>query len=474
VRTFADHLGDEVVLVVVGKDRGRVAPIVLAEVRKDGLRETIEDELAAIAVKAAGGPVVRIVEDGPLDTATGERADLFVLLRSGIVAVTPDHEALREVAAALQASETALDKTPFGARIAEAYRGGVGVLFAADLEKITAEGHGRLGRDRPEHEKVSRAGFDGVRHLIVEHDDTSGHGAVQAVLAFEGVRRGIPSWLAAPAPMGSLDFVSSNAQAAAAFVFKTPSLVLDDLVALASIGRPQAESELAELQSELGLDIRGDVAEALGAEFVVALDGPLLPTPAWKLVMEVYDPARLQHSLQVIVSKANDEASRRGRLALRLDSEQVGSETYYTLGGPLPVEIHYAFADGYVVAAPSRALVMRALQTRRSGETLGTSAAFRALFPPGRDLHVSGLVYQNLGAVLRSFVEAPVPLSPDQRRSLAGLTGDARPTLLCAYGEDDAIRLAGMGGVFDLDASQLALPMLLERAVRGTAGRPQP
>jgi hypothetical protein len=190
--------------------------------------------------------------------------------------------------------------------------------------------------------------------------------------------------------------------------------------------------------------------------------------------MEVYDPARLQHALQVLVSRANDEASRRGRPALRLESEQVGSETYYTVGGPLPIEIHYAFADGYLVAAPSRALVMRALQTRRSGDTLAASAALRALFPPGRDVHVSGLVYQNVGRLLGSLLEAPLPLSGDQRRSLEGLTGDARPTLLLAYGEDDAIRLAGMGGVFDLDASQLALPVLLERALRGTAARAQP
>jgi hypothetical protein len=182
-------------------------------------------------------------------------------------------------------------------------------------------------------------------------------------------------------------------------------------------------------------------------------------------VVEVTDPARLQSSLEVLVRRAGDEAQRAGRSGLVLESEDVGGRTFHVLRGGAPVELHYAFADGYLVAAPSRALVMRALETRDSGNTLARSAAFRALFPPDRDVNVSALVYQNVGPMVRSLLDAPGAgaLSDDQRRAVEGMTRDARASILCAYGEPTAVRVAGLGGVFDLDTTDLALPMLLER-----------
>jgi hypothetical protein len=56
-------------------------------------------------------------------------------------------------------------------------------------------------------------------------------------------------------------------------------------------------------------------------------------------------------------------------------------------------------------------------------------------------------------------------LTEEQRRSFDALSRDTRPTILCAYGEPSAVRVAGLGGVFDLDTTDLALPMLLERVI---------
>jgi hypothetical protein len=277
--------------------------------------------------------------------------------------------------------------------------------------------------------------------------------------------------------MGALDFVSPNAQAAAAFLSKSPLLVFDDLLALA--GGEQAQRSLAELESKLDhLRLREDIAETLGGEFAIALDGPLLPTPSWKLVAEVTDAARLQRSLQALVGKANDEAASAGRPGLlQLEAEQVGAQTYHSLrGGELPFEVHYTFADGYLVAGPSRALVMQALRVRESGEALSRSAGFLALFPPGRQDHFSGLAYQNLTGVLGvlSGLAGSAQLTEEQRRSLESFSRDAKPTLLVAYGESDGIQVSGIGGGLDFDPSSLALPLLLEKGLSGTTRRARP
>jgi hypothetical protein len=440
VRGFSEFLGDEVVLALVDAPQDGAAPLLLAEVRRPGLQEFLDQEMGALGAR--------------------EKAELSVMVRDGVVVITP------RGAAARLARGQGLDGTPFGARIREAYASGVGILFAADLERITKAAAPQRRQDTIRQGVVRRAGFDTLSYLVFERKDAGEQTHTQATLAFKEAPRGIPSWLAAPAPMGSLDFMSPHAQVVAAGLMKTPSLVFDDVVALASAEGPKARQELARVESQLDLRLREDVAGALGGEMALALDGPLLPTPAWKLVIEVYDPSRLQASLGQLVQRANDEALRAGRPGLRLEAEQAGDETYYALRG-LPFELHYAYAGGYVVAAPSRALVMKAIRTRESGDSLGRSPSFRALFPADRDAHVSGLVYQNLGRMVGSLMEGPAAsqLTAGQRQSLQSLAGDARPTLLCAYGEERGIRVTGMGGLFDLSAAELALPMLLQRAL---------
>jgi hypothetical protein len=435
VRGFSGFLGDEIVLAAV--DTGgprRIVPVVLAEVRKPGLREFLEGELARLPLEGDRHPVT-IVDEGEVPAPGAREGDIFILLRPGLMAVSVSGADLPRLAALLDGQAApGLDRTPFGARIAEAYGDGVGLLFAADLQRISA----RVSAAGPNERRdlaLHSAGIDGLRYLVFERKQVGEAARTEAVLAFDGAPRGIASWLAAPAPMGALDFVSPSAQVAAAFVAKSPALIFDDLVSI-TMGAPGARSaELEALESKLDLHIREDLAETLGGEFALALDGPLLPTPAWKVVVEVADPARLQSSLEVLVRRASEEAARSGRPPLALESDDANGQTYHAIrGGGLPVELHYAFAEGYAVAAPSRALVMRALQVRASGDTLGRSSSFRALFTPDRDVNVSGLVYENVGPLVRALLEAPGAgaLSADQRRAVDALSRDARPAILCA------------------------------------------
>ena len=472
VRNVSSFLGDEIVLALAETDRD-VLPLLVAEVAKPGLREHLEELLAASGQPNAALGIAG--ESGTLG-ASARKPDLFVLLRPGLVAVGPDEKALLALDARREGAGAGLDQTPFGQRILETFPNGVGILFAADLERITAKVAATEGRDAQGRQALERTGLDGMRYLIVERKVVADEALTQAVVAFAGSRRGIASWLAAPAPMGALDFVSPHAQAAAAFVTKSPALVYDDFMALVSSGSAGTPSELAQLESKLDVRLRDGLAATLGGEFALALDGPLLPTPAWKLVIEVYDPGRLQASIERLVEAASDEAAREGHPRLRLESEQVDGETYHSIVGVSPLELHYAFARGYLVAAPSRALVMKALRTFESGDTLGRSASFRTLFPPDRDAHVSGLVYQNFGPAVTSLLGAPgaAQLTGGQKSSLEALARDAKPTLLSFYGEEDGIRVAGVGGAFGIDGSDFALPLLLERTMGGLSRQANP
>jgi ferric-dicitrate binding protein FerR (iron transport regulator) len=455
VRTLADYLGDEIVFAVVQDGRGRPAPLLMAEVKRPGLQEMLDREL------------------GALDAAS--RAQVHLLLRGDLAAVSASADAVR--ALSVPAGD-GLAGTAFGQRIGEAYREGAGLLFALDLESIVkaslAQGHNQARQAAT----LRQMGIDGLRYLVAESKDGAGRGSSQALLTFTGPRRGFVSWLAAPAPMGALEFFSPNAQAVGAFVSKQPVLVLDDIVAIVSADRSRARQDLAQLESRLDLRMREDLAATLGGEFAVALDGPLLPVPGWKVVVEVNDPARLQASLQVLLEKAAAEAARHHdgpeRRTVRLEAEQSGRVTYYALRG-LPVEVHYTYAAGYLVAGPSRALVAQALRTRASGDTLGRSSRFRGLLPADGQNHVSALAYQNLGASLGAVLGAAGSVvSDEQRGSLQSLAEQAAPTLVCAYGREDGIQVSSNTGIMDFDPAELALPLLLERLLPGTRPRAAP
>ena len=95
----------------------------------------------------------------------------------------------------------------FRARIAQEYQDGAGWLFAADLA-------GFLSQDAPdaEHQAEQEAlGLRDLQHFIVNRQEVDGRADTRAALTFSQQRRGLASWLAPPAPMGALYFVSSDA-----------------------------------------------------------------------------------------------------------------------------------------------------------------------------------------------------------------------------------------------------------------------
>jgi len=468
LRELGSYLGDEIVFTV-GRAPGRNdgEPLLLAEVRRPGIESFLTQELFP-SRPGHGGLRLRVVDAEGL-AALGDvepKDEAFVLVQDDVLAVAPQPRTLRAFVARLSGGR-GFGAGDFAERVAQVYREGAGVLFAIDLEHAGP------------HDATREAAQDSstVRHLILERKDVDGQGQHRGELTFDGPRKGVAGWLSAPAPMGALSFVSSSAGAAAVFLHKDPVAMLEELIAMGRHG--SGSRGLADLEQKLGLRLREDVASALGGEMALALDGPLLPQPAWRLILEVRDADRLASALATLVDVANLQAAEHGKPGLRLEHEQVGERTYHTLHGVdavVPLEVHYTFVDGYLVAAPSRAMLMRSLDAHASGQTLAESASFRALLPKDSEPYCSAILFQNLTTVVAPLVQTfgVGPADSGAVRALAQAAADARPTLFALYAEEDRIRLAGTGAPLGLDVGTLALPSLLQQAWPGARAARRP
>ncbi len=406
LRAGSEYLGDEIAIVGVRSIHG---PVFLAETKRDGFPEFLKKVAPGFALET----------------------------RNGLVAFGPVRDAVEAVTAGLDSSP-GFSGTPFYARIAEAYRDGAGVLFC---------------------HAIPGAGAGAPQYIVAEEKEVSGQSEIRADVSFAGERTGMAGWLAAPAPMGGLDYISPEATVVAAFVVKNPAAIIDQALAIQQRSTAGAEKALAEIRQQAGFDVRQDLAAGLGGEFALALDGPAFPVPSWKLVVEVYDPARFQAALEKIVDACNQRNVQSGGKPLRTGQETVDGRTYYMIAGSKPnplTQVYYTFNDGYLIAGPTRALVAHALQVKTAGISITHSAQWLAMEPRDQYTNFSAVIYQNLGKTLAPLAgllgafQAPTA----HRNPLEGL-GDMKPVMIAAYGEPDRITVAASGNLFGNELSNM-------------------
>src|SRR5205823_1738017 len=324
--------------------------VLLAEVRQSGLKDYLQNHLADILKSPQGTANLRVVDAQSLSSLGGNERGMIMLVRPNMLVAGGDADSVRQMSAQLDAGTTVFSGTDFGQRIAAVYSRGTETLVAANLGQIVNSTH-TLQEDS---KALQNSGFSDIKYLIAARGESSSQEDNRITLEFNGPRHGIASWLAAPAPMGSLEYVSANAGAAVSFVAKQPALMLDDILSTIGASDANFSKSLAETNSELGFDIRNDLTSALGGEVTLALDGPVLPTPSWKAVVEVNNPGGLQVAIDKLLQAANREAEKSNRpgATFTLDQEQVGGRTFYTIqsqGVGLPAECDYTFADGYMI-----------------------------------------------------------------------------------------------------------------------------
>jgi len=69
------------------------------------------------------------------------------------------------------------------------------------------------------------------------------------------------------------------------------------------------------------------------------------------------------------------------------------------------------------------------------------------------------LLYQNLAPVVGPVMSQ---LTPSQLQSLQQLAAESKPSVVCAYGEPNSIRVASNSRLFGLDLNTLTLSTLMK------------
>ncbi len=472
IHYVSQYLGDEVVITARGSfDSNEHGPVLLAEVRQSGLKDYLQNHLAdTLARPQQGAANLRVVDPRSLSSLAADERGMIMLVTPKMLVVGGDAASVRQMSTHLDAGATPFAGTDFGKRITTVYSRGAEILVAANIGQIINSTHAQQGDSKA----LRSSGFSDIKYLIATRGESSSQEDNRITLEFNGQRRGIASWLAAPAPMGSLDYVSSNAGAVVSFVAKQPALMLDDIFSTIGASDPNFNQSLAQTNSELGLNLRDDLVSALGGELTLALDGPVLPTPSWKAVVEVNNSGALQLAIEKLIQDVNREARKSNHPGVTLNQTQAGGRTFYTIqcqAAGLATEYDYTFADGYMIMAPSRALLVAALQTHANGTSLARSASFRALLPSDNQANFSGMIYQNLSPILKPLASQ---LTSGQLALLQELAADAKPSVFCAYGESDRIEVASSGKLFDLNPGLPTLIHLLGMTDHGTSRQANP
>ncbi len=472
VKTFSSYLGDEIVFAVAKNGTEYSAPVILAKVKQGGLETFLQTQTALQTIP------------NPATATPAPGKPLLVYVSNDLMMASPDLPELQRTAARIKQGGTGqFAQTPFYQQIARSYEQGAEWIFCADMEQIVVQNVEASGKthDLP-------PGIGDVRYLTMEHRDVGGKSESHADLTFASERQGVASWLAAPASMGSLEFVSPNASMVTSAVIRNPRSIMEEMFKMMGSSDAQFAQHLAEFESKTGVNVLNDLAAPLGGEVTMAFDGPMIPTPRWKLIFEVYDPTTLQSTIAKMVDSFNREANEQGHNlpshSMQLTQRQVGSRTYFVISSPNEPnsEIDYTFVDSYLIAAPDMGTISRAIQSREAGYTLAHSASFQALLPNDGYTNFSAIFYHNIGPVVGPLAEqlkASGALTRQQQQSVDALTANSAPGLIYAYGESDRIVVASNTGFMGFDLGTLLTmghngPFLPQMFLGGAMNHPAP
>ena len=457
---FGQYLGEEIVVsAAMQKDGSPDSPLILTTTKDPaGLRDFLVKQKEEFQSK---GLFLNIV-DNPLtvDPQLGNnKRDVFAWINNNLFVVSHSLNQLSQFATDLNAGQKPFASSFFHNRIAQVYQEGAGLILAVDLEKIVP--NTLKPGDEKQREVYKELGFLDLKHFIAEQKINADKTQNRAVLSFNQARTGIAGWIADPGPIGGLEFVSPDANVVSAFVIKDPASLVAHLIENLSKLDNNFAQQLQTVENLHQLSVTKDFAATLGGEFVFAVDGPVVPTPAWKAIFEVYDSAKLQNSLERLVTEVNSWATKLGKKGLQIEKSELNGQTFYTIKSlDTGLEMSYGFNNGYFIAAASRALVDQALRYRDSGYTLTKSPKFLSLLPTDTNANFSAMFYYDLAPVLAPVagqLSKSVGDKDSNEQQMINSIINAKPTLAYAYAQGDRISFAtnGDSNPFNLSPANL-------------------
>jgi ferric-dicitrate binding protein FerR (iron transport regulator) len=436
---IGEAIGEEAVIAIPFEsiaDEG--IPVFIAELDDaETFRALLEDLIA----DSDNPGDVALIEDPWAENPQG--AELLLWVHDSLFAAAHDIDVLR-------ALNTRVDDpaarefvgTRLHTRLADLYAGGVSWLAGVDLQTIVDAGIAELSEG--EAQSLAGLGLTSADTFVVERHRDGDWYATDAEIQFTENRTGIVAWLAEPAPMGSLEFVSPDAYVAASAVTSDAVEMFDELLAFIASQNDSVFADLANFEQRFGIDLRDDLAASFGGEGTLALDGPMLPVPSWKFIVEVYDAATLVHTIEVAVDEINAELEANGHSErVVLEVNESGGQTYYLLRRTGSMyTASFTFVDGFMVMGPHRALLDQAIALRDSGVTLPASEAFQALLPDNGYTDCSALFYRDLGSLLDAVPDEMM----GELEMLEAASDDLSMGLVCVFGEPDRITASATGG----------------------------
>ncbi|HET9840026.1 MAG TPA: hypothetical protein VFR84_17500 [Candidatus Angelobacter sp.] len=447
----ADYLGDEMV-ISVGMKGKEPSGFLVAEARKPGLAAFLQHLDELLNAESKTKEHLRIVDPQQLQTATDDAKEQpIVLVRPDFVLVGLNAATLREANAQLDKGGVSFAASGLGKRLTQSYQSGTSTLFGADLQKLMALiPSDRKGAQMTE--MLDKTGFGDAKFAVIE---SKGHGkssTTEMELAFNKPRRGIASWIAASAPLGSLDFMSPKSAIVEAFKLKSPAQMFDDIVELAG---PAAFRSLPEMEAQFNVNLKQDILNKLGGEIGFELETPPLPPapgttaaqPNLKFLLSVTDAAGLQQTIKRLMAESPIQAQERVE----------GGLTFYSVALPSGQELNYFFQDGYLVLASSRELAHDAVSLHRNGGSVAKAQ--------GQPVKASIFAHQNSNLFFTSMISQ---LPPESREVVSKMLNQSQPTtnVTTGYADETSIRMttnssAGTNASVALIVAAIAIPNLL-------------
>jgi len=448
-------LGDEITVSVTAEGK-EPKFLVVSQIQKPGLKPYLQQLVKERASSSKSS--IRILDSQELAALKEKPSsdELFVLLQNDFVAASEDVPALRSFAKRLASGGGEFASSPFGQRIGKEYQGGgVTVMAAADLQPILQKASPVDQRGKA----FQQSGFADLQYAVWGHRQVEGKSVGEVELSFSAPRHGAAAWLARPRPLGSLDFVSPKPVLAASLVLIDPAQIFEDAKSFSDPAKSNFYAAIPGVEQVLKISIKDDLLAQLSGEITVEMDSTTTAQPLWKVILGVKDSRHLQATLDAVVDATH----------LQRDEEVSGGITYYSMmvpSGKEPTPVSYAFADGYLVLAPTRDIVAEAIRLHRSGESLAKSPKFLAALPPGRGQSASAMFFQDPLGIASTQLKTRMP---DLAESLKNYSNVANPAVISLYGEESAIREVSSNQSFDaagvLVVAAIAIPNLLKSKI---------